>query len=443
MKKGLVGLLFLCVSSMFVWAESVGTNIEQALKEQAAHPPLYQIVRQELTTYYERESFADPSKKSGWYRVDNFLKWIEKNEKILPDTPILWGDKTVLLKDLYADLANEDYRSLFWGYLGVRYIFDEWDLDISKISFFVCSNGVCHKPAGRGISIGLETNIKHAAQMINIGMHEAAHAQHTWKVGEFSSCATQNSYALPVKIEKNKSIGFSGVRDFRVSHDRLGNMGWMLESEYNECVILPFFKEWAILMEDTSKIPLFCDVLKSAFPKPFCQDCTLTQEDVFPLLQQVFGPSVEKYQNQAKGGHLVYAGIYAPQDVLRFFTLYYQGKEEYISDKERLNWEFLKAVLPVSSEKFTLYFYTNQEKMTALFSNSDLSKDIIHDALPLGTYSIPFKDRLEKMEIFYQEILGKYADKNFKCTDVFPNVVQLLDQLAGPQTRSVVPEGYI
>ena len=153
--------------------------------------------------------------------------------------------------------------------------------------------------------------------------------------------------------------------------------------------------------------------------------------------------NIEKYQNQAKGGHLVYAGIYAPQDVLRFFTLYYQGKEEYISDKERLNWEFLKAVLPVSSEKFTLYFYTNQEKMTALFSNSDLSKDIIHDALPLGTYSIPLKDRLEKMELFYQEILGKYADKNFKCTDVFPNVVQLLDQLAGPQTRCVVPEGYI
>lgn len=425
-------------------AQGVDALMEYASSEHKAHfSTLYPLVRHELTTYYEREDFADAAHKTGWYRVDNFLKWVEKNEITLADTSILFNDKTILLKELYADLNNEEKAALFWGYLGVRYIFDEWDLDISKISFFVCSLGVCRKPAGKNISIGFETNIPYPVQQINIGIHEAAHARQPYEIPEFSACAAQNSYGLPVKVDNGRKLFFSGVRDFRVSYDKLGAKSWLLEKEYNECVIIPFFREWAISMQGSSKIANFCDVLKHAFPQPACQDCTFTQEEVFPLLQQVFGGAVTKTLQKAKPAQLLYAGTYTVQEILHFFDLHYQAKAEHLSDLEKQNQDSLASVFYDAAPKYSLYFYTTQGKTTALISHSPKPEEFIHSILPLGSYAIPNTDRLNKMEYFYRQILGKYAEKDFQCVPVLADAVQLLDELNGPQTRAVVPEGYI
>ena len=425
-------------------AQEVDALVEYVAQKHKAHfSTLYQVVLQEFTTYYEREDFSDSANKTGWYRVDNFLKWIAKNETALTNSPVLWEDKTILLKDLYTDLSNEEKKSLFWGYLGARYFFDEWDLDISKISFFVCSLGVCRKPAGKNISIGFETNIPYPVQQINIGIHEAAHARQPYEIPEFSACAAQNSYGLPVKVDNGRKLFFSGVRDFRVSHERLGAKAWLLEKEYNECVIIPFFREWAILMQSSSKIANFCDVLKHAFPQPACQNCTFTQEEVFPLLQESFGIAIDKYQTKAKGGHLVLAGTYSGQEILHFFDLHYQAKAELLSDLEKQNQDSLTAIFYDTAPKYSLYFYTTQGKTTALISHSPKPEEFIHSILPLGSYAIPNKDRLNKMEYFYRQILGKYAEKDFQCAPILADAVQLLDELTGPQTRAVVPEGYI
>ena len=443
LKKTLLIFLAVLLGYSCLYAQEVEARIEKAFQEeQLKNLSLYQFVWQEMTAYYQRTDFADPSRSTGWYRVDDFLKWVEKNQTDLNNTSILWNEKRVLLKDLFSNLQDEEYNALFWGYLGAKYISDEWGTDLSKVYFFTCYKSVCSKPDGRKITIGFHSTNKIPVQMINIGIHEGAHSRKQYEIPEFVACAAQNTWGLPVKKTPQSDSAFLGVRDFRVSQERLGEQYRTLTAEYNECVILPFVKEWASLMSGHSKVELFCDVLKTAFPRPACQDCRFTQKD-FLLLQKAFPDLQEKYQEQAKNVELVHAGFYTAQDILRFFTLYYQDREDALSEKEKENWESLKNTLPSSDKKYSLYFYTVQGELQALISQSNLPSKIVKNILPLGTYAIPRTDRLKKMESFYQKVLARYAEKNFNCTAILPDVVLLLDEMAGPESRSVVPDGYI
>ena len=50
-------------------------------------------MRKELTSYYNRQYFEDADRSSGWYRVDDFLKWVYKNEKALSNATVLLGNE--------------------------------------------------------------------------------------------------------------------------------------------------------------------------------------------------------------------------------------------------------------------------------------------------------------------------------------------------------------
>ena len=58
--------------------------------------PLYQSVRAELEQYYGRKDFSDPGRKTGWYRVDLFLKWLEKNEEKLKSEDVSFSTRHLL-----------------------------------------------------------------------------------------------------------------------------------------------------------------------------------------------------------------------------------------------------------------------------------------------------------------------------------------------------------
>jgi len=105
LKKTLLIFLAVLLGYSCLYAQEVEARIEKAFQEeQLKNLSLYQFVWQEMTAYYQRTNFADPSRSTGWYRVDDFLKWVEKNQTDLNNTFILWNEKRVLLKDLFSNL---------------------------------------------------------------------------------------------------------------------------------------------------------------------------------------------------------------------------------------------------------------------------------------------------------------------------------------------------
>lgn len=449
LKKLLLLLLVSCSPAFLLQAADLALPENDSQQQEEISLTIYQKVHQEFVDYYDRECFEDKNKTSGWYRVDNFLKWLQKNETVLANSPISWNDKKVFLKDLLADLQNTENWTLFWSYLGSRYVFDTLEEDTSKLVFSICTRTRCHKEAGKPVSVFFSTDVTNPIQIINIAMHEATHARSKFKISELAACTAQNIWGLPIKVELDKNIFYRGVRDFRISYERLGLVNWTLNEEYNECVIAPFFPEWALLIEGQSKISSFCTLLKTAFPKPACKDCTFTQREDFLLIQKILSPSLQKSQTEAQRGHLQHAGFYNLEEILSFFSQYYNihKEEELPVDGQEiatnLKLEKLKSELKNTNKKYSLYFYTVQGTSMALISDSDFPLDVISNALPLHVYQLPIKERITKMEAFYLELLGIVAEENFKCSAIFPDVVKLLDKYARPQTRPIVPEGYI
>ena len=75
-------------------------------------PSLYSLVRQELENYYGLQDFSDPNHETGWYRVDDFLKWVQNKEEGLSNQIVNIDAQAVAFKDLYigGNLSQEMCR---------------------------------------------------------------------------------------------------------------------------------------------------------------------------------------------------------------------------------------------------------------------------------------------------------------------------------------------
>ena len=224
----LAALAMLIACPLFAWdgASSMSklkSQISVAVNGKVAEQEnsLYSFVKQQFVNYYGRADFAVPNRETGWYRVDDFLKWVQDNEEELQNARVTISNNKILLTDLYKEnnLDIEENYASFWAYLGARYILKIYgiDTDFEQIKFSFAST---NNTFGSTTEIVMATNTgKYFPSFINIGIHETTHKLSTFKYGKgdnLSELATFYSiynYGLPVK---NEGAEFKdGVRDLR------------------------------------------------------------------------------------------------------------------------------------------------------------------------------------------------------------------------------------
>lgn len=188
---------------------------------------LYNVIRRELQNYYKRDDFSDPNHQSGWYRVDDFLTWVKKNESQLENEKFSAVEQKISLKQIYANSKAWSYEPLyrsFWVYLGGRYIADVYQVkaDFSRLSIVFCDNTAC-TIGGTGTIFISPQSKEVIPSIINMGMHETTHmlpylmGNKKDQLSELATFYTQYNYGLPVRAKDALTLA-DGVRDMRRSY---------------------------------------------------------------------------------------------------------------------------------------------------------------------------------------------------------------------------------
>lgn len=201
---------------------------------------IYSVVLTELQHYYDRENFNDPKRETGWYRVDNFLSWLETNASKLEEETISLGKYTLSVKQIISSdkfLKDRSLSDLLWVYLGVRYIADMYQVkaDFSRLQL-IMSNSSNQAIDGLGIiKISLKEQ-RSFIEQINLGIHEGTHILpylmgHDKVLSELATFYSQYNYGLPVNAKQTVHT-ISGVRDIRQTYRNHNGLALLYEYNY-------------------------------------------------------------------------------------------------------------------------------------------------------------------------------------------------------------------
>lgn len=237
--------LLFCLLSLFFFtplfaqnAGAISQRVTAAIQEQK--PPLYTFVQKELQNYYGRADFSDPNRSVGWYRVNDFLKWLSKNAARLETAEMNAVGQQITLKQIYANPKAWEFRPLqlaFWVYLGGRYIADVYqaEADFSRLAVSYCNGGACAFGGTGVIFINPEEKDSIPAA-VNLGMHETTHLltylmhESSEPLTELATFYSQYNYGLPVKQQEANTFGDT-VRDIRLTY--AARPDFDLHYEYN------------------------------------------------------------------------------------------------------------------------------------------------------------------------------------------------------------------
>lgn len=292
MKKQLATILLLGIST-FLWAAPNHSPISQAVAQQIQEREsrhLASFVQNQLETYYQRTDFSDPNRKTGWFRVADFLAWLKTNEQQLArETMVIVESsgpasfprpQTLCLQDVVNQPAAQRSASLmraFWIDLGVHYIADKYHAGshLTPLSFAVMPDVIT---AAAGPSF-FEINANDEPQVfpvdINIGIHEGTHnlfyLNETMQakapknreavLSELATFYSHYHYALPIKIADGKTLPSGGVRYFPGSYRAYPDFNYQLE--YQQFVMGPLI---AHKMTQAQTLSLFDDPLQPDMP---------------------------------------------------------------------------------------------------------------------------------------------------------------------------------
>lgn len=242
--------LFLAVSLMLSLSVEAAAQLDAFQQERRLQQeinvrkgsPLVSYVTRELQNYYGRSNFRDPQHTTGWYRVDNFLQWLQANSSQLNQETIRLGSSarpiSLLLKK-EAFLNNPSVNAGLWVYLGVRYIADVYGIsaDFSKLTVIYEENSDLAVGLGLGTIVASAKEGTSAPERINLGIHEGTHlfpfleeSTSSLTLSELATFYSQYNYGLPVKASSAQNLG-KGVRDLRVTWKYRPD--WNLSYEYN------------------------------------------------------------------------------------------------------------------------------------------------------------------------------------------------------------------
>ncbi|WP_424244288.1 hypothetical protein Dip510_001496 [Elusimicrobium posterum] len=190
--------------------------------------PVYSTLRIELISYYGKKDFSDPERTTGWYRVDDFLKWLKKNEQSVIDR---FHKADISPDSLCPDLKKGDTISAktLAGLAGSFYIYDKFipREQQTNIPFFretmhggLAGKAQDYRTPGK---ITVPINVT-APEAINSAMHEATHflkniGKSQEMLTETATIFVQQQYGLPVyknlkKFHRGARNPLTALRDF-------------------------------------------------------------------------------------------------------------------------------------------------------------------------------------------------------------------------------------
>jgi len=224
--------------SDFVDVSRLQGQLQNTIEETVNERPLYSFVKQKFTNYYGWEDFADPNHESGWYRVDDFLKFIKDNEQDLQNADVTVSGRPIPLADLYnpENMGMEEYYYLFWTYLGARYISNIYGINsgFEKINLQIVTSNFNWGGTG---NISIKANSGKAFPvLINTGIHETTHMLPFLKnepnstLSELATFYSVYNYGLPVKSEGAEFK--DGIRDLRRTVERRPDINILKEYNY-------------------------------------------------------------------------------------------------------------------------------------------------------------------------------------------------------------------
>lgn len=220
MIKRLYLLPLLLITALPLSAQDVNLRcveqaVEQARLEREGQCALYAPIRARLEAYYGRSDFADPSRQTGWYRVQSFLEWLRRAEPVLTRERVnaYTGTEPV------CSLLEEGQTHQLGAYLGARYLADQLKLEkgLDQISFFPHSTYSASMFDSASILLPYE-QVMNLPQEINLGIHELTHLLPVFfpnkpqrSLSESATFVNQSAWGLPVR-GKGELCFSQGVR---------------------------------------------------------------------------------------------------------------------------------------------------------------------------------------------------------------------------------------
>ncbi|MBO4707795.1 MAG: hypothetical protein J5594_04500 [Elusimicrobiaceae bacterium] len=426
------------------------SRLIQDVKKATETSSLYSVVRQEIEDYYGLQDFSDPNHETGWYRVDDFLKWVQNNEETLKNANVTISDRPVPIKDLYSGgnlNKKEKYYYPFWAYLGARYISHVYGVNTNfeKIKLYVgCVTS--STVAGTGAIFLCLMDGDALPGLINTGIHETTHSlpylenNSDYSLSELATFYSVYNYGLPVKSKDAVSIG-DGVRDIRRTIELRPDLDILVEYNYylaglilNSNIRL---KDVFLLRDEESiykiSIKNFCFNLVALKNNKFFAELDIKGGKAWPL-------SPDYFQERE------IASILENQDK----TIYLGKKSIGLKNYKHLFAKFLKE-----KESGELYDYVNifegirhigmegyLKGMFGIFINSKINRlyDDLYKGLPKEFIDEVNKNSPVQIQNTYQEWKGYEIVEKYD-SEIRKVILQTLKRMNIPEAK--IPEGYI
>lgn len=300
MKKYILSCLFVFIcATIFAAPATLPLSAEKNLRNQVAKQSqqatqehaLSIFVRKQIEQYYGKTNFKDPKHQTGWFRVADFLEWLEKNEaqlskeptfvmdipKFTDQLPVQYNYTLQEIVQLSPDKRPAILMRAFWINVGVHYIAHKYGKgpNLGTISFLASPQVITAAAGKRYFQLNSSEVPEVFPVYINMGIHEGTHGLVVLdnqdneivdglngdnSLSELATFYSQYNYGLPVKIA-DSTIYASGVRNIVHTYEALPNFPYA--TEYQQFVI------GALLFDqiEKKKVPtLFDDELQPDLP---------------------------------------------------------------------------------------------------------------------------------------------------------------------------------
>ncbi len=413
-------------------------HLERSAQAQA--PQLYKQVFDELSEYYQRTDFADPEHDSGWYRVDDFLTWVKTNEKNLLEQKLNIGKESYSLGQILP--REEEYlRHTVWTFLGIKYLqYKAKSPNRSVFSFYYCKGNNCavERP-NCTIHLGLGTKVP--VLLLNTGLHEATHVLNGCSATFLSEAATiraQNLWGLPITTNLDPRLG---VRDLRVLLSANPNAVLSyLEQEYAFFFLAPLLQDNAFnILYDKKESISFCRFLSDKLMPEFGTIVPDYDGALKRALSEWIGKkrTTQAFEDAYAGKLVTLGGPYTKEQVLNFYKFYREASSGQSVDVSQIQARLAESGEELVEDSYWAYLSDARHPTLQFSQTPDLEQ-------VLAQHFAPNAITPQVTEFFKRtRDLQSQFDRRCATIDFMYKVKDILNDLAGEQSTSKVPPGYM
>lgn len=157
-------IYFIVILSLFPAA----VNAQRPAAQTREDFSLYRFTRKNIESYYKHNNFSDPSHTNGWYRVDNFLRWVKQDEDLLTN---IFKQKYIDKYTSFPPKNAEDVTTLA-AFLGIYYTASHCKNNLNQVQAIGITPATTSSASTREAYIAIDNSF---VQTVNSGIHESAH----------------------------------------------------------------------------------------------------------------------------------------------------------------------------------------------------------------------------------------------------------------------------